>query len=503
MNFKKILLCFMIVFLPPSLSFAQFSGSNQANYQIGNQPSEEPSNRTNLYNQLNLRYNSGKFSFGLRAEVYNADSQYEYNRFSQKYIRFNTDGLRIQFGNFYESFGKGLLLRTYEIPGSVYEEGGTQQRYGFYKDIEGLSIRFENDLLSTKFLIGRPLNFLFPPDFGRKQRRESLVQGGEVNVHLLDEFTPGILYLRQDRSGMIDEFAGLNFDAYLSDEVQLYAEYVQNGSSQYDIFAFGDKSPHAFYGSTSISLDFVTVTAEYKDYNEFTLVFNDPPPSIREHSFTLLNRATHASEPLNEEGYQLEFLFNIEDLNTATLNHSMATNKFGNSKFEFYEYYADVNYYFDDATLGKVFLDYSQDELVGQFKRYTGGLYFETAVVGLWSSAIEVQGQQFKREFKSKPKLNHNTQNFLFSLFASYAPDFSIGGVLELTDDRLENDRLLSENPDVFLSYPSITASYQYDQSNTVSLFYGKRRGGNACTGGVCYQVLPFEGIELKLNTRF
>jgi len=34
-------------------------------------------------------------------------------------------------------------------------------------------------------------------------------------------------------------------------------------------------------------------------------------------------------------------------------------------------------------------------------------------------------------------------------------------------------------------------------------LFLGKRRGGLACTAGTCYQVQPFEGVELRLVSRF
>ena len=121
MILHKIILLQLSVVASFSISCAQFSGSNQVSYQIGNQPSESPSNKTNLYNQLNFRYHSGSLSFGLRAEVYNTDSPFEYNRLSQKYVRLSGDGLRIQFGNFYESLGK-LVLRSYEIPGTIFED---------------------------------------------------------------------------------------------------------------------------------------------------------------------------------------------------------------------------------------------------------------------------------------------------------------------------------------------------------------------------------------------
>ncbi len=43
--------------------------------------------------------------------------------------------------------------------------------------------------------------------------------------------------------------------------------------------------------------------------------------------------------------------------------------------------------------------------------------------------------------------------------------------------------------------------AYQYSQVHLITLFLGKRRGGNACTSGICYEILPFEGMELRLTS--
>ncbi|HZM28200.1 MAG TPA: hypothetical protein VFB89_12700, partial [Gemmatimonadales bacterium] len=46
-------------------------------------------------------------------------------------------------------------------------------------------------------------------------------------------------------------------------------------------------------------------------------------------------------------------------------------------------------------------------------------------------------------------------------------------------------------------------ASARIAERHEATLFLGKRRGGLACTAGTCYQVLPFEGAELRLVSRF
>ena len=43
----------------------------------------------------------------------------------------------------------------------------------------------------------------------------------------------------------------------------------------------------------------------------------------------------------------------------------------------------------------------------------------------------------------------------------------------------------------------------QISGHHDLTLFAGERRGGRACTAGTCYEVLPFEGVELRLTSRF
>jgi hypothetical protein len=45
--------------------------------------------------------------------------------------------------------------------------------------------------------------------------------------------------------------------------------------------------------------------------------------------------------------------------------------------------------------------------------------------------------------------------------------------------------------------------NWQVWQRHNVNLFGGKRRSGLACTAGTCYQVLGFEGVELRLINQF
>ncbi len=494
-----------MIFSSCSFLFGQFSGSNQANFQIGNIPGNKPSDRSNLYNQLNLRYNYNNFSFGLRAENFLTESGDEYNRISKKYVRYSSDGLIIRVGNFYENLGKGLVLRTYEIPSAVFEETGSRQRYGFYKDIEGLSVRFTSNYAELKMLYGRTFDINNPPKISRSKRLEDLVMGAELNIYASDMFVPGIIYLRNHNNISFEknQYAGFNLDGNINDDFQMYAEYVQNTSPENNFLEFGKKSAHAFYSSASYNFDPVSLILEYKDYNDFNPKFNDPPPLVREQSYTLLNRSTHTINPENESGYQVEVLINLFDFNTVTLNHSRATNDRFGFKYEFREYYADLNWYFENQLQGKIFIDYSEDGIESEKDRYTGGVSLETQLYNLWSGVVEFQYQNLMKDFQFNPSANHEVQNFYFNFSVSQTPTFSFSASLEMSDDRVETNRNVNGKNDIFVSWPSFDISYLFNQNNTFSLFYGKRRGGTACTGGICYQVQKFNGLELRLNSRF
>ena len=492
----------LLILICARYSSAQLSGSNQLQYQLGNLPDARPSDRSVLYNQLNLNYYYQNIQIGGRLEFFmTADHDQEYTELQQKYIQYQADNFEIKLGNFYESLGQGLLLRTYEIPGVIYEDLGSRQQYGFYKDVEGAELKYYNSWLNVKAIYGRPLDLLQPPARGNKNRRPNLIQGGEINLVVLDYFSPGVLYLRSNNENIENEFAGINSTGYFNCGLQYYLEYVQSLREQDEYFQLGQNGQHAMYGSVSQSFDMISISLEIKDYHNFTLNFNDPPSLVREHARTLLNRGTHIIQPLNERGYQIEGLINLGNLNTMTLNHAFAENNFGNHLSFFREYYADLNYYFTEKMLSKVFIDWSQDEIDNSMNRWTGGILIDRQFTGRWSGILDFQAQYFKREYGAGSAFNHNVKNFLVDLAVSYSPDFSVGLNVEAAHDPLKSDSLFDLAKTDYTFWTGSSINYAFSQNHTLSLFYGKRRGGNACTGGICYEVQPFKGIELRLNT--
>ena len=87
------------------------------------------------------------------------------------------------------------------------------------------------------------------------------------------------------------------------------------------------------------------------------------------------------------------------------------------------------------------------------------------------------------------------------SLGASLADAGSLGFSWDRTTDPLDPSQEAGRTAPLHLV--GWNASARVAEGHDAVLFVGKRRGGLACTAGTCYQVLPFEGAELRLVSRF
>lgn len=121
--------------------------------------------------RADILYTNGDFSAGLRFEMYEKpllgfDAQYEGEGLANYFVSYNGERLSVTAGNFYEQFGSGMILRTYE------------DRYlGLDNSIRGLNVTLRPiDGITIKGVIGKERAYWF--------YSEGLVRGvdGEVNL---------------------------------------------------------------------------------------------------------------------------------------------------------------------------------------------------------------------------------------------------------------------------------------------------------------------------------
>lgn len=484
-----------LFFMASATTFAQFRGTNLAEFQLGNIPGLEPSDQSSLYDQLNLSYRYKQLSLSTRVEYYSlsANNESDYTKLSQYKATYNTKWVTLDVGHFYSAFGRGLLMRNYEIPSSIYEDRGYRVRHGFYKDMHGLSAKFKSKYVNVKLLRGTVLTVDLPPTLDDKDRRTDLVEGAEVDGNFKNQ-TVGLILMRHHNSGTKSNYTSLYYNGTIKD-FSIYGELAQRIDSIENAFNFSENESFGGYLGVNYNRNSLGISLEYKSYNNFAIGngVNDPPTLIKEHSSRLLNRSTHVPLLLNEQGIQAEVFYQFEGGSMLTLNHAFSKNKLATGSYIFQEYYIDFTANISAKVLTRSFFDFSIDPLANEPNRYTGGISADIDHNKL-SSTINFEGQYISREINEKEGIT----NVFVSYTLSKSSKFSFSALMEVS-----NDPFLLEADKTSIIYPSVNASYWFGRKNKLTVFYGKRRGGPACTSGVCYDVLDFEGLELRLNTRF
>lgn len=477
------LICFLL-FKSPEI-YGQFSGNNLAEFQYGNLPGEEPGNLSSLYNQLNLSYRQKNLLLKTKIESFypSFGENKSYTSLSQYTIQYADNGFKIQAGSLYQTIGRGILLRNYEQPSAIWESLGYRVRYGFYKDIKGLAASYTKNNFKIKLLRGRVLTVDLPPTLSEKERRPDLVEGGEFNYTLKGQ-TFGMAFLRHTNNSIRNNYLTAYLDGFYK-SIAYYFEYALNDQDAQAVYA----GINYYTGSLGLSL-------EYKNYQNFLIGtgINDPPTLVKEHSSRLLNRSTHVPILTSETGYQAEISYSFDNNSQLSFNHSMAKNQISSELgFIFREYYLDYEFNPGNKWYGKLFVDFAQDPFNAENQRYTSGISLERQIK-VYTTGFDFEFQRINRDFGETQKFI----NLYSAISLNKGSLFAFSIIMELT-----NDPFIIENENPWLYYPGLIISYKPVNSTNISLFAGKRRGGPACNSGVCYDVLDFQGLELRISSNF
>lgn len=500
----------------PFTAWAQLSVTNLAEYQLGNLPGKQPDNLSTLYNKFDLDYRQNKIAVGLRLENFQSgNSDLSYNQLSQRYLQWKGGAFRVRLGQFYNTIGRGLIFRTFELPNIVFEQREFRRRYGYYRDTDGILTEGTWKRFEFSAFYGQPLNETIPPGL-EDSRRDGIVQGGQVKLRALEWLNLGSGYVRADieRAPIPqNEMATVFFDLNLSRPLQtaglkrsslkIYGEQARS-NSQFDNFLSMNKNkPHATYLNANFYYKRVGLSAEMKDYNRFENTVNVPPLGYMEHSYYLLNRVTHELLAENERGYQYELTYRVNDRLFLLFNTANAENNLYSTTYKFDEKMGEATFSLGETWSGKVFYNQSYDELRSELDRKTSGMNLDWTFYHNYALSLDVQHQQIDRGFAST--VTETFENSYMALTFSSSPTYSFSFVVERSTDSGETDDVKTR--DIIETAPKywyrITGAYQINMDHELVFFYGARRGGLACTSGTCYEVLPFKGFEVRWVAHF
>ena len=464
---------FFLLFILTASALAQVSFRNQFVYT-----NWKDYDRQILEDWADLNYQLKAFKFGLRYEINHPPDPFIFDKdylvdeyaLTYRYMQYRWKRMNFTLGNYYEMFGRGLTLRTYE-----------DRNLRVDNNIDGFKFGYKGRKFRTKVIAGRMRD--------KYNRRKDMLYGFDGEVKPLKGLHIGGSYLRQENGR---KKAG-----------SMWASRLNYGQGWWDIYTEAVRpdwtSKLSHYTAVNLFFDKISVTMEYKDYdnlsfrNSYDAEYNAAPSLSREHSFSLLNRHPHALNLNNEKGYQIEAAITPWEMWEIILNHSKTRSH--ENQLLFNEWYAQVH------------LDYHQ-----QFEIYGALAWSEDLstqnITPLIDGAFNIsdrdqlhisyQHQHTINTLKAPNIYKSEFDNEFVLLEYSRSPWLSAALVGEWTnEDQLPN---WQKDKNYWLYG---TLSFNFWENQRVSILYGSRKEGFVCVGGVCRYEPEFNGLEIKINNRF
>lgn len=495
----------------------------------------------------NIIYTNGDFSAGLRFESYlnpmlGYDPRYKGNGIPYWFATYKADIFEVTIGNFYEQFGSGLILRSYEERNLGYDNAfsGIRIKATPYKGVtlKGLigKQRFFWDKgpgLVRGFDAGLYLNEMLPSLENSRTRVEiggSFVSKFQDSEEIMA--SPGFMYDLPENVGATS--ARLNISR---GKIAFSGEYAHKINDPSALNNFIYKSGNAMlltatYSQKGLGMILSTKWMDNMSYKSKrtetgnALDINYLPALTKQHIYTLPAIYPYATQPNGEMAIQAQVNFNIKKnttlggeygtdvaVNFSTI-HSIVKNplnagdtvigqggtagyktKFmamGDERY-FTDFNIEVLHKFNKrfkGTFSYVNLVYNQDVIEG----HPGepDVYAQVAIADLTQkvsghNAIKVEGQHLWTK--------QDDGNWALALL-----EYDVAGKWFFVASDQYNYG--NDASDLRLHYYNFAAGF-ISKANRVQISYGKQREGIVCVGGVCRQVPASNGFSLSFTSSF
>ncbi len=344
MHYQKLIPILIFVLLFQSRFYSQYKKSkildlpdglgmsNQLEYSYDTQDEREI-----LENWFNLDYSQGIFSTGIRFEVFQPNDpnpsisrgKDKYADIAYKYIKAklgnSRSGLNIVLGNFYKSFGRGMIVKSYE-----------DRNIRIDNNLLGISLEGNYSNFILKALSGSAANF--------KNERKDILHALDLEYRGLKKLKLGFSFasnISENSEDATTNLLGLRIAPSFS-FMDIYTEYALKMNNDLRERVFEDKrsiAGRALYLNANLYLGRLSLLSEIKYYDNFnftsqdgTIQYNTAPAVIRDYSYILLNRHPHALNQNNEKGFQVEGNYVLNENTNITLSYGF-TQTIGKNSF--------------------------------------------------------------------------------------------------------------------------------------------------------------------------
>jgi Family of unknown function (DUF6029) len=455
----------------------------------------EDSLRASEYlNQFDVIYSNENWQIGARLETDEEtrwDDQKE-TELVRRYAEYSDEYLLLRGGNFYATFGRGLLLRAMEDDDVRID-----------RDIDGVYGQATWNRLEGQGFFGRPRN-------DETKLREHLLSGVDLSIQATDEVTFGGGYVRLDADDLtedmdedligrpLEELAGARF-GFVRGAFDFYFEgarrFMRGQPDPRDGYRNSDADDgQAIYTTANLSLPGYAFLLEYKDYEDFNFLYSTTPACNRD--------GTPLNDGADERGFGFLATMSPAEALTIELNASFADSRNTDPANERTAAGGTIRReWFSQGTvmLGAEYVE--ELEINGYNIREWTGPTFEFSRYLTENMSLQLKGHYYDR-----------TDQW------DYFEGVSDGVLLDYTE--YEADITLAHSSAKSVTFNVIKASephpkYDYDDTwisvaLTMALSYkheltlkiGEERGGITCSGGICRYEDPFTGIRLELVSR-
>ena len=536
-------------------------GQIRGNFQIEGQIYQEDSvigaeevperYRTNAF--LNVIYTNGGFSAGIRYESYlnqllGYPEGYGNNSgIMYRYISFTKDKLAVTVGSFYEQFGSGLTLRTYEERGLGYDNA-----------LEGIRVKYQpvKGINLTGITGKQRLFFDFAPGIVRAFDADinineliPILQESKTRVQIGGSFVSK--YQTDDNSAFVLPENVANYGGRINiyrGKVNFMAEYAKkiNDPSGDNGFIYHEGEAIFLQGSYSQKGFGVIVSAKRNDNMSFrsdrnegiqNALINYLPALTKQHTYNLLATLYPYAVQLNGElAFQADVIYKVKKgtalggkygmdiqlnfssangLDTTNLNDE-STNRLGyTSKFlspgenYFKDFNTTVSKKINKQWKGKLtyaYLEYNQNVIEGK-----SGQADVFSNVGVIEATYKINKKHSIRT-EVQALITEQDKGDWRTLLIEYS--FSPHWFFAVQDQyNVGSDKAFQEGSNIFESvskvkfnsaynYYNVSAGYN-NGGNRISLTYGRQRAGIFCVGGVCRVVPASSGLYLSITSSF
>lgn len=478
-----------------------------------------PQDKLGSNNFFKLDYIQGKLMMGIQYESYAPsilgyyDLPLNNSKLVNKYIRYSDKNFNIQVGDFYEQFGSGMILRSFE-----------NRQIGINNALEGLNVHTNpTDFLKFKALFGRTRKMF--------NYANSIVRGADAEFDLVKLFSKkesnSIISLGGSYVGRFQEYTG-PVDDYPA-TVNAYATrfIFANSNFNFDVEYVNKKSdPHAIngyimdegkalqintsyttnnFGANLIARSMYNMDFRAERESEFAtqLAVNYLPALTKLQDNLTSNIYVYNTQALGETGLQLDVFYNFNKgsklggKNGAKL--AVNASYYGSLKEKGdilsignETYYRDINFELKkkwskklDITLGaqNIFYNYSKIQAAGH--------------PDVLSTIVSLGGiYKFANHKSVKFKAEHMWADEDHKNWAALMSEVSLSSKYSLYASDLYN------YGDTKVHYYNVGASITHNVTR-FSLGFGKQRAGLFCVGGVCRFVPASYGFTATLTTSF